>query len=115
LINATATQDGSVLPVPGMMIEQSVGEAAKAKLLVGQKVIGTLQTIATDYAPFDGTSMATPHVAGVIALIKAANPRLTPTEVRALLATTSTNLGPQLEYGAGIVNAEAAVNKALGR
>lgn len=42
-----------------------------------------------DYAIYDGTSMATPHVAGVIALMRSANPNLTPDQIEAFLTTTA--------------------------
>ncbi|AFZ20509.1 DVUA0089 family protein [Allocoleopsis franciscana] len=41
------------------------------------------------YQSFNGTSMATPHVAGVAALILSANPNLTPAEVESLLTKTA--------------------------
>jgi serine protease len=70
-----------------------------------------------DYTSFvycfaDGTSMATPHVAGVAALILAANPSLTMDEVKDVLTSTATDLGTpgyDLEYGYGLVDAYAAV------
>ncbi len=70
-----------------------------------------------DYTSFaycfaDGTSMATPHVAAVAALILAANPSLTADEVKDVLASTATDLGTpgyDLEYGYGFVNAYSAV------
>lgn len=45
------------------------------------------------YAIYSGTSMATPHVAGVAALILSANPNLTPAEVEKLLIDTANPQG----------------------
>ena len=62
-----------------------------------------------------GTSMASPHVAGTAALIKAANPELTPTQVAFILRETATDLGlegPDTWYGYGLINAEEAVTVA---
>jgi subtilisin family serine protease len=59
--------------------------------------------------------MATPHVAGVAALIRATNKNLTPVEVRDIIKSTSTALqssSGENEYGSGIVNAQLAVQKA---
>lgn len=62
-----------------------------------------------------GTSMASPHVAGVVALVRSANKNLTPAEIKALLVKTAKPLTPNIEnkFGAGLVNAEAAVAEAL--
>lgn len=115
LIQGALTDDGSTLPVGVFMVEQNVGQEIMKKIAAGQVVKATLQTKATDYAAFDGTSMATPHVAGVIALMKAANKSLTGKQVKKILQDTAQALGPNPnnEYGAGLVNAEAAVNAAL--
>jgi len=43
------------------------------------------------YASYSGTSMASPHVAGVVALMLSANPNLTDAQVRQILADTSGN------------------------
>lgn len=66
------------------------------------------------YAYYSGTSMATPTVAGVVALMKAANPSLTPADVLSILQSTASPFPASCSgCGAGIVDAEAAVEAAL--
>ncbi|RCJ40784.1 peptidase S8 [Nostoc minutum NIES-26] len=43
------------------------------------------------YATYSGTSMATPHVAGVVALMLSANPNLTDAQVRQIITETAGN------------------------
>ncbi len=65
---------------------------------------------------WDGTSMATPHIAGIIALMRQANPNLTVDQIKQILLDTATDLGTSGEdnaYGKGIANALAAVQMAL--
>lgn len=45
------------------------------------------------YRYLNGTSMATPHVSGVVALMLSANPNLTPADVESLIAATATTAG----------------------
>ena len=68
------------------------------------------------YSHMSGTSMATPHVSGVIALMLEANPDLTPAQVKAILEETATNMTGRLpwEAGAGHLNAYAAVAMSQG-
>ncbi|MDQ3617345.1 MAG: S8 family serine peptidase [Pseudomonadota bacterium] len=63
------------------------------------------------YTHSSGTSMATPHVSGVIALMLEANPKLTATQVKDIIQRTSTNMTGRLpwEAGTGHINAYAAV------
>lgn len=78
---------------------------------------GTKAPSGEGYASYGGTSMATPHVAGVVALVQAvSNPAKTPAQVEALLKSTVTPFPstPDKPIGAGIVNAQAAVAAAQG-
>lgn len=65
------------------------------------------------YAAASGTSMATPHVSGAVALMLEANPALTPDQVKATLQSTATPMGyAPHEAGAGFLDAYAAVRAA---
>ncbi|MFQ5905208.1 MAG: S8 family serine peptidase, partial [bacterium] len=62
---------------------------------------------------WSGTSMATPHVAGTVALMLQKNPLLSPAEVDEILETTALDLGPggkDNDYGAGRIQAYQAVD-----
>jgi serine protease len=70
---------------------------------------------ADNYAFYNGTSMATPHVAGVAALMFQAKASLTPDEVTSILQSTARAFPASCsQCGSGIVNASAAVDAALG-
>jgi serine protease AprX len=80
-----------------------------------------LEALGPALAPFytikSGTSMAAPHVAGLIAILLEANPDLGWREVKSILKATATNMPgyEPWEVGAGHANIEAAVAMALGR
>lgn len=76
----------------------------------GYRIYSTLRN--NNYGYLSGTSMATPHVAGLAALILSRNPELTPTEVRQLIESTAADLGPtgrDVYFGYGRINAALAV------
>jgi serine protease AprX len=69
-----------------------------------------------DYIEMDGTSMAVPHVAGVVALMREANPDLSSDEIKQILLDTARDLGEEGEdnvYGKGMIDAYEAVLHAL--
>jgi subtilisin family serine protease len=68
------------------------------------------------YQEWMGTSFSSPLVAGVGALVMAANPSLTQASVQSILQSTAVDLGSagkDIYYGYGRVNAAAAVQAAL--
>lgn len=65
-------------------------------------------TGAPGYGFLAGTSMATPHVSAVAALVRAQHPEWTPGQVRAHLQATSDDVGYRQYFGHGILNADAA-------
>lgn len=68
------------------------------------------------YTHMSGTSMATPHVAGIVALLLEANPNLTPAQVKDILERTAGNIPGRTywEAGAGYINAYDALQEATG-
>ena len=53
------------------------------------------------YSFSDGTSVAAPHIAGVVALLKSKSKNITPDFVSSLLTDTAKNIGSKNEYGRG--------------
>jgi subtilisin family serine protease len=108
-LGAATTSDGRTW-IPAVAVSDTTGAALKAQA-------GTSATVvdgASDWDYYDGTSMATPHTAGVLALIWSASPGLSASTVESYLFTTTTDLGVagfDSTYGRGIVNADAAVAK----
>ena len=76
----------------------------------GQDILSTYP--GNQYAYISGTSMAGPHVAGVVALMRQAKPDLDVDTIKQILMETSRDLGlpgEDNDYGHGIIDAYAAV------
>ncbi len=79
----------------------------------------SIPTTGTDagYVYASGTSFSSPMTAGVAALLFAANPDLTPSQIETILFDTAVDLGDpgdDIVFGHGRIDAQAAVLAALG-
>ncbi len=90
----TITQAG------GTVLHRMLGELARVSM------------VPADYTYMSGTSMATPYVSGVAALLLSARPSATPDQVKHALLTSAKDLGPagyDEGYGHGLVQARQAL------
>ena len=82
----------------------------------GSDIVSCNYSNTSGYTTMSGTSMATPHIAGCMALLLQANPSLSPAQVDSILEVTSIDLGATGKdnyYGAGRVDVYEAVLAAL--
>jgi subtilisin family serine protease len=78
----------------------------------GVNVVSCAYNSNNGYTTMSGTSMATPHTAGTVALMLSKNPELTPREIDSILQVTAVDLGrPGKDslFGAGRIDAYNAV------
>ncbi|MER6564299.1 S8 family serine peptidase [Streptomyces sp. NPDC001027] len=69
---------------------------------------GTKTPSSESYAYYQGTSMATPHIAGLVALMKSANPSLTPAQIESAIKSNARPLPGACSGGCGAGLADAA-------
>ena len=94
--------------VPVVGILQADGQALLGKL----PTTGTVAVTGADYESYNGTSMATPHVSAAAAVVWAAKPTLTNTQLLNLLTSTAKDLGTagkDNNFGYGLVNPLKAI------
>jgi len=101
------TADGRVKPdvcLPGTDIVSALAAGT-----------GAGQPVDDRYTQMSGTSMATPHAAGLAALLLQAKPELSPAEIKQVIMETALDLGQDANaQGAGRARAEDALNRVLG-
>jgi len=73
-----------------------------------------LSTVPGGFGAWDGTSVAAPVVSGIVAMLKAENPQLSPSQIEDILESTATDImyeGRDQESGYGLVNGYNAIKK----
>lgn len=115
LMQGDIADEDQILDYPVVMIEQVTGLELTSRLNSAEPLRLELSILTADYELYEGTSMAAPHVSGVVALMKSANRRLSPVQIRRILSESAQVLnGPNQtnQLGAGLVSAERAVRRA---
>lgn len=98
---------GAVVDVAGPGGDQSAGSSNG---ILSTLNVGTTTPGADNYAYYQGTSMATPHVAGVVALMYAVKPTATPDQIESALKSSARAFPATCsQCGTGIVDAPAAI------
>jgi subtilisin family serine protease len=100
----------TVTTIPSVTASDTEGAAMKAQLGAS----ATVAVKATNYSFYDGTSMATPHVSAVAALVWSYFPTCTGTQIRSSLNKSAKDLntaGRDVYTGYGLVQAKAAYDR----
>ncbi|MBK9148813.1 MAG: S8 family peptidase [Flavobacteriales bacterium] len=117
------TLDERVKPdiaAPGMSVSSAISSFTDASYNPNQTI--TFQGQPYTFARLSGTSMSSPVVAGIAALLLDADPTLTPAQVKDVIKSTARTdvhtgvipAGGSLRWGMGKVNAYRAITEALG-
>ncbi|MEJ7760981.1 MAG: S8 family serine peptidase [Gemmatimonadaceae bacterium] len=109
----TATAPDGRAWIPAISISLDDGLYLDEKIRNGPTSVTLLNTVG-NLASLSGTSMASPHAAGVAALVLSKNPNLTPAQVRQVLRASANDLGtPGWDpvFGYGRINAKRAVQQ----
>jgi subtilisin family serine protease len=110
LFSGTLGEEGDW--IVAISISQADGEAALGYVGVDVTVVSAPAIPGSSYEAWGGTSMATPHVAGVAALLWSANPNWTNAQIREAMYITALDLGEagrDIAFGYGLVQAYDAL------
>lgn len=124
VISVGATQyDGTKAPyssyganlnivAPGGNTKVDLNSDGQKDGILQQTIAGSSNVCSFDYYLYQGTSMATPHVAGIAALLLAKGNATTPDQIKTAIDSTAKDLGAAGKdntYGYGLANAYAAL------
>jgi len=104
------TLGGVATTIPSVTASDTEGASLEASL--GQSA--TITVAASNYAYFDGTSMATPHASGVAALVWSYFPTCTNAQIRVSLQKSAQDIGDagkDNKTGYGLIQAKAAYSR----
>jgi len=105
--------EGNSTSIIGLSLSQEDGQYLVAnKIGKTAAIFSSIEKPASGYEAWDGTSMATPHVSAVAALVWSWDPTLTNVEIRNALTASAQDLGTagrDVYYGYGLVQARAAL------
>lgn len=105
--------DGNSSTIPAIGLNRANGLALLNEVGRSAAVTSTVTYDTSAWAEYDGTSMATPHVSAVAALIWSAAPGKSNANIRQALQVTAEDLGTagrDNSYGYGLVRAKAALD-----
>jgi subtilisin family serine protease len=108
---------GNSSTIPAIGISQADGVTLLDAVGQSVTVVSNVTKPASGYEAWDGTSMATPHVSAVAALVWNHVPTATNAQIRSALTSTAEDLGVagrDAYYGYGLVRAKAALDALQG-
>jgi serine protease len=103
---------GNSSTIPAISLSQEDGQYLVASQMGANGDLESISALSSGYEAWSGTSMATPHVSAVAALIWSADPSWTNVQIRAALQQTALDLGAvgrDNAYGYGLVQAASAL------
>ena len=119
VITVGSTEDSKDLAVYSSKGPTHEGQIKPNVAAIGSAVMSVEANSGNGYASYSGTSMATPMVAGMAALLLQANPDLQPLMIRTILESTSEYkflthpVRPNNDYGWGFVLMDTALEEAI--